>query len=359
MGSSVIVFILFTVACIVALAAIIYYAAERSEKYRRIPDPQVQMQEAPAVKSPAYVTPPSEENLDYLKVYELEWKPQRERPSEFSPALQKILDETEVISPLVTELANQLNDPDAITPQNMGKLIVSDQGLTSYILRRVNSPYYGLAQKCDNIFNAIVILGYNEIHRMVLEERIKKAGIRPSRTEWLHANLTSHIAAYLVKTSRIKVPLGTLLTLGVLHDIARDVLMQKMPQPATAPPTDPRQRLKWEIEAYGVDHATFGAALARAWRIPERMCQSIEQHHWPMFWPFREVGKLSPDLVNEITFLSIADVAAKNFTADIQGTYIGDDYYHYIRKTPAIDRIITLELLPDLKRIMKIGTEAE
>lgn len=359
MGSSVIVFIIFTIICVLVLGVIIYKASKRTEKRpRRNPVKPVEPI-APTVQAPAYVTPISEESLDYLKVYELEWKPSREQPAEFTPQLLKILNETEEISPLVTELTNQLNDPDEITPQNMGKLIASDQGLTSFILRRVNSPFYGLAQKCDNIFNAIVILGYNEIHRIVMEERLNKAGIRPSKREWLHANLTSHIAAYLVKTSRIKVPLGTLITLGMLHDIARDVLRQKMPQPQTEEPADPRQRLQWEIETYGVDHATFGAALARAWRIPEKMCHCIEQHHWPMFWPFREVGKLSPDTINEITFLSIADVAAKNFTQDIQGPYIGDDYYTYLRKAPQIERIITLELLPDLKRIMKIATEVE
>lgn len=359
MGSSLMVFIIFTVICIIVLGIIIFNASKRHQKSKRKQPVRSSAPHPPSVQAPAYVTPLSKENLDYLKVYELEWKPLRESPSEFIPVLQKILNETEEISPLVTELTDQLNDPDEITPQNMGKLIASDQGLTSFILRRVNSPYYGLAQKCDNIFNAIVILGYNEIHRIVMEERIKKAGIRPSKSEWLHANLTSHIAAYLVKTSRIKVPLGTLITLGMLHDIARDVLKQKMPQPETEPPNDPRQRMQWEIENYGVDHATFGAALARAWRIPDRMCKCIEQHHWPMFWPFREVGKLSPDIINEITFLSIADVAAKNFTQDIQGSYIGEDYYNYIRKTPSIERIITLELLPDLKRIMKIATDED
>jgi HD-like signal output (HDOD) protein len=352
MGSNVILFIIFMLVCITILVMIRIYAAKSSEKPRKKTTAKTQP------KTPVHIPLMSEEGLDFMKVYDLTWKPSRERPAEFSPEIQKIVNETESISSLVSELTNRLNDPE-ISAQDIGKLIATDQGLTSFILRRVNSPYYGLIQKCDNIFNAIVILGYNEIHRIVMEERIRKMGVKPSKQEWIHANLTSHIAAYLAMTSRVRMPVGTLVTLGILHDIAKDIMAQKLPRAETDPPTDPRQRLKWEIEYYGIDHATLGAALAKAWRIPERMCSCIEQHHWPMFWPFREVGKLSPNVVNEITFLSIADVAAKNFTQEIQGTYIGDDYYGYIRKAPKMERILAAELMPDLKRIARIGAEME
>ena len=360
MGASIVVFIFFTVICLSALALIMLLAYQRSGKTPGKQTSRIDGMSAPALKTGMYVPPISEESLDYLKVYELPWKPSKERPQEFSPELQKVLSETEEISPLVTELTSQMNDPDGITPQGMGKLIATDQGLTSHILRTVNSPFYGLNQKCDNIFTAIVILGYNEIHRIVMEERVKKTGIHPSKEQWLHANLTAHIAAYLVNTSRVKVPLGTLITLGMLHDIAKDVLNQKIPlKDGAQPPSDPRARLQWEEENYGIDHATFGAALARNWRMPERMCVCIEQHHWPMFWPYREIGKISPDIIHEITFLSLADVASKNFTQELQGTYIGDDYYSSVRKTPNMERILTSELVPDLKRIMKIGAGTE
>ncbi len=99
------------------------------------------------------------------------------------------------------QISRNVNDPD-INPKDIAKLIVTDQGLTSFILKRVNSPYYRLAQKVDNIFSAIVILGYNEIYRIVMEERTSRIGIKPSKEEWVHANLTSTVAAYIASTSR-------------------------------------------------------------------------------------------------------------------------------------------------------------
>ncbi|HPD21798.1 MAG: HDOD domain-containing protein [Desulfomonilia bacterium] len=307
-------------------------------------------------KTPAhYVSISAEDNLDaFATVYDLDWKPERELISGIPPDVEKIINSIESISPLITDLSARLNDPD-INPKDISRLIITDQGLTSFILKRVNSPYYGLVQKVDNIFNAIVILGYNEIYRIVMEERAAKIGIKPSREEWIHANLTSTIAAYLASTSRIGVPGGTMVTLGMLHDIARTIMLQSLPQPENGFSRDPRERLRQETELYGIDHATLGGILARRWQMPERLSNAIGRHHWPMFWPLREVAQASPDVIKELAILSISDVAAKNFSQDITGTYIGDDYYRFIKKPPKIESILMPEITRDLKRIRHIG----
>lgn len=307
-------------------------------------------------KTPAhYVSISAEDNLDaFATVYDLDWKPERELISGIPPDVEKIINSIESISPLITDLSARLNDPD-INPKDISRLIITDQGLTSFILKRVNSPYYGLVQKVDNIFNAIVILGYNEIYRIVMEERAAKIGIKPSREEWIHANLTSTIAAYLASTSRIGVPGGTMVTLGMLHDIARTIMLQSLPQPENGFSRDPRERLRQETELYGIDHATLGGILARRWQMPERLSNAIGRHHWPMFWPLRKVAQASPDVIKELAILSISDVAAKNFSQDITGTYIGDDYYRFIKKPPKIESILMPEITRDLKRIRHIG----
>jgi HD-like signal output (HDOD) protein len=310
----------------------------------------------PMKKAPAhYVSISSEDNLDtFTGTYNFEWKPEMDLLTEIPHDVEKIINSLESISPLITELSSKLNDPD-INPKDISRLIITDQGLTSFILKRVNSPYYGLVQKVDNIFNAIVILGYNEIYRIVMEERTSKIGIRPSREEWIHANLTSTIAAYLASTSRIGVPGGTMVTLGMLHDIARTILSQSLPQPENGFSPDPRERLRQETEFYGIDHATLGGILAKRWQMPERLSHAIHRHHWPMFWPLREVGQTSADVIKELCILSISDIAAKNFNQEITGTYISDDYYRFIKKPPKIESILLPEITRDLKRIKHIG----
>jgi putative nucleotidyltransferase with HDIG domain len=306
-------------------------------------------------KSPArYVPAPSEEAiLTFHDAYNLEWKPPRDEDKQVPPQIEAIVNKIENISPLVTELSSKLNDPD-INPKEISKIIIQDQGLTSFILKRVNSPYYALLQKVDNIYNAIVILGYNEIYRIVMEERSHKIGIKPDKAQWVHANLTSSIAAYLASTSRLGVPGGTMVTLGMLHDIARTIMIQSLTPPANGFSVDPRQRLKQELDHYGIDHATLGAVLARRWGMPPRLVSCIERHHWPMFWPLREIGQSSNDIIKELSLLTISDIAAKNFTQEIKGPYIGDDYYRYINKQPKIESILVPEITRDLRRINKV-----
>jgi len=313
---------------------------------------------APLKKSPVhYARISSHDDLDdsFMKMYDLPWKPDREYPKSVPEEVEKVIDTIESISPIVTEMSSRLGDPD-INPKEISKLIITDQGLTSFILKRVNSPYYRLAQKVDNIFNAIVILGYNEIYRIVMEERTSRIGIKPSREEWVHANLTSTIAAYLSGTSRIGVQGGIMVTLGMLHDIAKTVMEKSLAPPEGEFSIDPRERLRQETELYGIDHAALGGILARRWQMPERLIKAIEQHHWPMFWPVREIGQVSGDTVKELAILSISDIAAKNYLKqNIFGSYIGDDYYRFIKKQPKIESIITPEISRDLNRIKLMG----
>jgi HD-like signal output (HDOD) protein len=306
-------------------------------------------------KAPArYVSLPESEDLtSFMDVYNLEWKPVMDAEPAVPDAVRAVMEGMEKISPLVTELSTRLNDPE-VSPQEISRLIVQDQGLTSYILKRVNSPYYGLLQKVDSIFNAIVILGYNEIYRIVMEERTRKAGIRPDKAEWVHSNLTSNIAAYLSGVCRIGVMGGTMVTAGMLHDIARTVLAASMPPPEGGFSKDPRTRLRQETEHYGIDHAALGGALARQWGMPPKLSSCIAGHHWPMFRPVRELAKSHGEIVKELSVLAVSDVAARHFIHEITGPYIGGDYYRFINKPPRVEDILVPELTRDLKRIHRI-----
>jgi HD-like signal output (HDOD) protein len=341
-GANIVLIIIYAVVCIALLVLIVKIATNKANP--------------PIRKTPArYVSISSDDEVDsFMDVYDLDWKPSKERPEELPEDIEQIIGNIESISPLITELSSRLNDPD-INPKDISKLIITDQGLTSFILKRVNSPFYGLVQKVDNIFNAIVILGYNEIYRIIMEERTSKIGLKPSRKEWIHSNLTSSIAAYLASTSRIGVPGGTMVTLGMLHDIAKIIMEQSLPQPEQGFPQDPRERLREEFELYGIEHATLGGILARRWRMPEKLSTAIEKHHWPMFWPLREIAQDSSDTIKEISLLSISDIAARNFMQEIQGPYIGNDYYRYINKPPRVESILMPEITRDLRRIKRIG----
>ncbi len=70
MGSSLVVFIFFTVICLSALALIMLFEYKHSGKTHVRHTPNIDIPSAHAPKTGMYVPPISEESLDYLKVYE-------------------------------------------------------------------------------------------------------------------------------------------------------------------------------------------------------------------------------------------------------------------------------------------------
>ena len=304
-------------------------------------------------KAPArFLETPTEDEIASLKdAYKLDWRPERKVNSYLPDTVPELVGVSEGVSPLVTELIYKLNAPE-VSAKDIGQLIASDQGLTSFVLQRANSPFYGLVQKVDNIFNAVVLLGSAEVSRIVIEESMNKSGIRPSRSEWFHAYITSIIAAYISNSIGMASNAGTLVTMAMMHDIGRNTLHKNISQQEKENiPEDPRARIRQEIDLFGIDHARLGAMLARKWNIPENVCKCIEVHHWPMFWPLRETAKDVPDITRELAILSVSDVTARHYTGAIEGPYIGEDYYLFIRKPPDPSRILVPELRRRLDRI--------
>ena len=93
--------------------------------------------------------------------------------------------------------------------------------------------------------------------------------------------------------------------------------------------------------------------------MPEKLSTVIERHHWPMFWPLREIAQESIDVIKELAILSISDIAARKFMQEIEGPYIGNDYYRYINKPPRIESILMPEITRDLRRIRHLGQMEE
>lgn len=328
--------LIFMLGCLAALVVLVAIFANRKPQPGRMIKSESRHKEIPED-----LTVPDE-------FYRLNWKPPLQ-PTALADEIRAAIGQIEAISPLVSDLSLRIND-EHVDPHEISRLISSDPGLTTHVLKRVNSPYYALVQTVDNIFNAIIILGYNEIYRLVLEERLEKTGIRPSKAAWLHANLVATIAAHLARVSRSGLSGGSLVTLGIMHDIGRTVLEQiKGPLPTEAS-TDPRLRLQAELDFYGIDHASLGAAICRQWRIPEKTCRAIEAHPLPLFYPLRELARNSQDNLRETSLLAVADHVAHCFIEESEPSLIGWDYFQYLKLEPALDSLLEGKIRRELDR---------
>ncbi len=61
-----------------------------------------------------------------------------------------------------------------VTIDKIAAILEQDPMIVANILKRVNSPFYGLAKKVDSLRHAVSILGLSEVRAIVLENSIKK-----------------------------------------------------------------------------------------------------------------------------------------------------------------------------------------
>jgi HD-like signal output (HDOD) protein len=190
------------------------------------------------------------------------------------------LNEIPKLPPYATDLAMKLLD-ERTTPQEVAEDIKRDPSLAALVLQTVNSPYYGLRTKILDYYRALLLLGFNNIHRLVLAKSLQ--GLMPD-TEEFHAihqhsyvvSLFAHEIAML--SGRINAPMAG--TLGLLHDLGKGAVLLL------------KQRHKELVGSLAlVDPSAVGANLLANWQIPAGIVSVIEQQSWSAFVPPEHLPK--------------------------------------------------------------------
>lgn len=208
---------------------------------------------------------------------------------ESNRALDKIistigdLPATPVIIATLMNLTSDINtDIDKIS-----RAILADQSLTAKVLKLSNSSFYGRAREVNTLREAIVILGFMTLHSLViatstqsLYQKTLDDGI--SDKLWEHA-LAAAIAARMAAQAVGYPGVEEAFIAGLLHDIGKLVLAQKMPD-------DYRRVIKQveaskgrfyeaELAAFGFSHADVGSQLLDKWSFPENLSWAVRNHH--------------------------------------------------------------------------------
>lgn len=195
--------------------------------------------------------------------------------------------------PEVVMQVNEMVDNDRYNASDIGRVISQDPGLSTRLLKIANSSMYGNMRKIDNINHAVVILGTKQIRDLVFSTVATKVfdgipnDIISVEDFWHHSLYCALLARSLAHSSR-KINADTMFTAGLLHDIGHLVLMNRMPEQATASIMLTIQGdatidlLDAEREIIGFTHAEVGASLARQWHLPDILIECIEFHHNPL-----------------------------------------------------------------------------
>lgn len=186
-----------------------------------------------------------------------------------------------------------LNQIQAITQSDEPKLaelaevISKDIGLSSAILKTINSPYFGLHRAVSNIKQAVMFIGLSKVDSiatcLLLKEAFQGKSCISLERFWDNAADVANATLLAGDFVKEKIPLEQLYTAGLFHDCGivamsikypdyKDTLMQ-----ANSAATESITELEQSI--YDTDHAVVGFSIADSWNIPTQLCSAILHHH--------------------------------------------------------------------------------
>ena len=219
---------------------------------------------------------------------------------------------------IVLKIIRMIRDDD-VSLKTISEELRTDQVLSAKVIRLANSAFWGIEREIDAIDRALVFLGEKQFLQLIISSSLEdffpvgqkgyslcKGGI------YRHALGTALVSEALADFSGA-VPSDIAYTAGLLHDIGKVVLDQKM---AAMYPLfyrriheDGIDMTVVEREEFGMDHTETGERLARDWSLPDNLIEAISFHHDP------EKATVDPKL-SHVVYL--ADLITSQFLAGQQ-----------------------------------------
>jgi putative nucleotidyltransferase with HDIG domain len=149
-----------------------------------------------------------------------------------------------------------------------------------------------LRWEVNNITRAVVLLGFEEVSRLVLIYQMKQRVFALSadqrtylETLWKHSVATAAIARMLALFVDFRGD-GREFTAGLMHDLGKIVLVQYFPDTLNNTQSMIRELgmkdTEAELQTLAIDHAEIGGQLAERWGIPPSFVEVMRYHHVPL-----------------------------------------------------------------------------
>lgn len=251
-------------------------------------------------------------------------EPDAEIDDRYSDALKSL----PTLPPVLTVVNKMLADQEAPL-KDVAKALSSDEGLTSRVLRLVNSAYYGLPRRISTVPLAITILGAKAVKNQVVniafaDLMTSLAGGRKEYTLlWRHAIRTGAwakaIAAKFGSADEEEA-----FTAGLVHDIGKALALRLKPADYGKLVLESARSGKdlrgVEEQVLGFDHSRIGAWAAEKWKLPQTLVGSIRWHHEPE--GVRDEEEMVRKIIETVHLADILAKASGQDPPDLSGTLI-------------------------------------
>lgn len=186
---------------------------------------------------------------------------------------------------------SELLDDENSSSIQIAQVVETDPSLTSRILKMVNSAYYGFPKNVASISQAISILGRDRIRQILLGAVLggvfgnMKNKVFLMEDYWHQSVKTAILSRLICKQSDISDETESLFTAGLLHEIGRLILAQKMPELSMevqqAIETEGEDIYQAEQRIFGYTHCEVGAAFITHWGLPDILAEISRYYHTP------------------------------------------------------------------------------
>jgi len=206
------------------------------------------------------------------------------------------------------------------TFQEIATLVSRDVGISAKVLQLVNSAFFGLRQRVDDLQRALTYLGTETLKGIIITadvfgkftpEQIQRFAIREMYDHSFRVGISA--SKIVTATTKDRKLADSSTMAGMIHDIGKLLFIMNRPEEygevIQSLEGNPKPLYTLEKERFGMSHAELGAYLMGVWGLPETIVQAIGAHHNPL--------KAFDKAINPVSAIYIANILDHTQAGDI------------------------------------------
>jgi putative nucleotidyltransferase with HDIG domain len=210
-------------------------------------------------------------------------------PDPKARSLAEVVDDVPPMPQVAQKVLEMTRGGSEVAVADLVRVVSSDQGLTTKVLRTCNSPYFGLRQQVKTLTQAVVLLGIRTVRSLVLLHSLPvHAKGRPTFEQtamWSHG-VGAALAGRFLATKVPDLDPEEAFLGGLLHDVGRQVLALGLGETYLEIFRAIYRRevpsVEGERKVLGFDHAQVGALVTEKWCFPQELAEVVGGHHDPV-----------------------------------------------------------------------------
>jgi len=176
----------------------------------------------------------------------------------------------------------KLTENSDVSISELAKIISQDSGLTTKILKLVNSGFYGFNKKITSINHAIALLGVNIIKGLALTTAVFNEEDEFGKSLVFHSLSTAKCSHIIADVLNLPNP-EELAIIGLLHDIGKIIFKNHFEAQFGYIKKEVIDHNNTFYEAekkhFDFDHSDLGGWILKHWNLPDFYTMPVKNHH--------------------------------------------------------------------------------